>query len=175
MFIRIKTINNAKYAYLVESVWNKGKTQQKVKQYLGKIIFSKTTPKIEAPNFTFNNEQTPSENIEKLITFFYTQLEFELKKGEYIYYPDKIKKQKYIKIGAKVLNHLSKPACFEINEGFLCTPTLKELRLLPYAIKNAEKKAEHLAHTLLGVGINLSKELFIELYGILLHEDKNSK
>src|SRR3989338_107421 len=40
MFIRIKTIRNNKYGYLVENNWKKRQqsSRQKVKEYLGRVI-----------------------------------------------------------------------------------------------------------------------------------------
>jgi hypothetical protein len=224
MFIRTKTINNAKYAYLVESTWSKGKTKQKVKQYLGKVTATLQTPKLTIQDVPISKEYTSAQNIDILITCFYNQLGFlpnytqpksklpqsqnaqkttqvrlfeteiadqitsnlqhqvnhnqqshntqsyknkPQKIESWTYFVD-LKKKKTITITHKILNHLGKESCFEINEGFLCSQTLKDIKLLPHTLKNAEKKAEYLAHTLIGVGLNVDKELFIAIYNVLL-------
>ena len=39
MFVRAKKIKDSKYAYLVQNIWKGKKVSQKVKKYLGKIVF----------------------------------------------------------------------------------------------------------------------------------------
>ena len=74
MFIRIKTIKNNKYGYLVENNWRKRKqsSRQKVKEYLGRVIA------IQHQQPSFFPEHLPSQTFsETILTLLALQLKHQ--------------------------------------------------------------------------------------------------
>ncbi len=176
MFIRTKSIYGAKYAYLVESIWNKGKTRQQMKQYLGKVYYGGSTAplrverllegiKTDEPLLSYSQKTALMEHILSCLLcdlgFTYVDKKFRL---------DQMLdsgKTLSILVNKKVEFLNKKPACIEVNEGFLCTPTLTAFRKIVAEFENAEKKAQFLADTLLTCGISLERDAFVELFHIL--------
>lgn len=154
MFIRVKTITKYRYAYLVESIWKNGKTKQRVKKYLGKVlVFEDTKP------LTHTTKNT-------LITDFLEQLGFTQQKAQYIYNTQIA----YATKTTTLTFTTTKPAVIQVNEGFVCTVTLRNLKKLlekAYVLENQQDDITTLATALIDCGIRLDKKAFISLYSEL--------
>ena len=150
MFIRVKKISKYKYGYLVENTRKKGKTQQKVKKYLGRVYECEPTKPL-----ILND---PSSVIDE----FLTQLGFE-KKGTYAEHDDIKYYYKSRKVQMKKKNIV-----LQINEGFFCQHTMTELeKSLTKTYTKNQKDIHELAHTLVNAGVRLEKESFILLFSHL--------
>ncbi len=156
-FVRVKRISNGEYAYLVENSWTDRGARQKVGKYLGKV---------------YRPERAKSEGLGAFLgipdvgkhirssDFKGTAADLILrelhnhgiKEGDFaINFED-----------SSVKNGKGRDAAIAMNEGFLCSHTLK--RLLGY---DAEKDYSGylLADLITAAGIAPEQDVFIELYG----------
>ena len=160
MFIRVKKIKGNKYAYLVENKLKKGKIQQKVLSYLGKVCYFE---KLKNNEFL---EYNSIQNIDNYIKrskedIIKDLIEFEMVRHGF-------KKNKNFLANKDVSFDLSKTWFEEkkvlaINEGFLCNYGIE--RLLNLKLKGEdEEKGLMLAKAFVESGINVPKEIFVELF-----------
>lgn len=162
MFVRIKNINGNNYSYLVENEWTPWGSRQRVTKYLGRTY---------KPN-RINGQ------------------EFELPSGKHEAILHAVK-QELLNHGFKEINgifeqggitaHLEnktvkrgkKDITLAMNEGFLCSHTLKQL-LSFTPRENKEESATELAKLALEAGLNLSPDQFAHLF-IQMQHLKNSE
>ncbi len=158
-YIRIKKINDKKYAYLVETVNTKSGPRQKVKQYLGRVHFLEQKKEPRQISEKFKDKKSILLNLVK------TELEskgFKEKKDNHthkslIFHPKKFT------LTRKTKSKTEKEAVIKLNDGYLSTFTLQ--RLLNFKkSKDFNKDAYNLAKCFLEAGLNISKDLFIEYY-----------
>ena len=153
MFIRIKRRNKLKYAYLVKNKRYKIKPyhRQKVIAYLGKVITPKKTQNLSLKNSLNIDTKTYLENT-KTKDIFLDLIKLELKKHNLTLNLDDITKK-------------GKPLVIELNEGFLCNYTIKQLLNFKLPMKTSDKEASiALAKTILATGIKLPPYLFIKIF-----------
>src|SRR3989338_3115842 len=120
MFIRIKKIKGKEYAYLVENTWRKRKqsSRQQVKAYLGKIIqLQKIGKTIPPPDIIQDNY---SRALTKLMTWELQQQGFQEKEGKLII------QEIQIDLESQKVQCQNKDVVLKINEGYLCSHTLKK-------------------------------------------------
>jgi hypothetical protein len=134
MFIRAKKIKNKEYAYLVENIWTKKGSRQKVKKYLGKI--TKTTRILEN-EYKIDESKKYTDIIKELI-------ETELKNHNITE-----NKNKIISLNEGFL-------CEETIKK------LQELK--PEKESRPDKEGERLAIALLEAGLSIKKEEFSKLF-----------
>jgi hypothetical protein len=158
-YIRIKKINNKKYAYLVETINTKSGPRQKVKQYLGSVQVLEKKKEFFAINKTFKDKKDILSNLA------IAELEskgFKEKNNNYIY-KNLIFSPKNFTLTKKTKSNTEKDMVININQGYICTFTLQ--RLLNFKkSKDFNKDAYNLAKHFLEAGLNISKELFIDFY-----------
>ena len=159
-FYRIKNIKGKEYAYLVENEWAKGSSRQKVKDYLGRayrfdlkhnVDFLEYLKADDAQAYVEKNDKNRiiSDLIEwELFKFGINKEDFSIDlKGI------KIQKNK-------------KNAVILINDGFMCSLTLKNL--LGFRVDgNEEAKGYDLARAFIESGIKVPKEIFVGIFGKL--------
>lgn len=159
-FIRIKKIGGNEYAYLVENRWykrnfkGKGKgPRQKVSKYLGRVYAFNKTDNIDF--FTFikigNLEEYLKDNSKEKV--FRDLVEWEL-------FRHNINKEEFtIDISNKKIIKGNKEISLKLNEGFLNSFTLGRL----FNLKPGN--SYYLAKCFIEAGIEIPKELFVEIFG----------
>jgi len=160
MFIRIKKIKNNKYAYLVKNRWNKKtkKIKQKTIAYLGKIY----EPKQEDKNFKnfldfYNIKNTDSYSKKEFKEIVKDLINFEIKTSE-------LKNKVKINYEKQELKINGKDAVLKINEGYLCSYTIKKLLSFKKLTEEDEKNLGlRLANLIVEAGLSMPKELFVKI------------
>ena len=163
MFLRIKKVNNAKYAYLVDNKWYKRKgkgrgkgSRQKVKKYLGRIFeFERANDKEflifrnidNIGDYIKNNEKNSI--INDLIQWelfrhnIGDEFDIDTLKGKVL------KKDKEISLA--------------MNEGFLNSYTLA--RLFNFKFDQDEQEGYKFAQAFVEAGIDVPKDVFVGIFG----------
>ena len=158
-YIRIKKINDQKYAYLVETVNTKSGPRQKVKQYLGSVQVLEKKKEFFETNQKFNDKK---EILSNLVITELKSKGFKEIKNNYVYKnlifsPQKLTLKKDTK------RKTEKDIVININQGYICTFTLQRLFNFKKS-KDFNKAAYNLAKYFLEAGLNISKDLFIDFY-----------
>jgi hypothetical protein len=149
LFVRIKRIKGQEYGYLVENSWTGEGTRQRVTGYLGKILRPvRVKSEALAPN--------PAEHVSKTS------------------YPELMKQLVLLelsnheldgKVSVDFENYAvgdgKKKIVLAINDGFLCSHSLK--RLLSY-LPDEDYTGFLMADLITGAGIKVEKDVFIALF-----------
>ena len=165
MFLRIKKINNAKYAYLVDNKWYKrsvkGKgrgPRQRVRKYLGKVFsFSKIS----------NNDFFIFKNINNIGGYIKNNEKNSIIKDlvEWEVFRHSINRDEFsIDLNNKKILKNEKEVSLAMNEGFLNSYTLARLLNFKFGI-DAEKEGLDFAKAFVEAGIEVPKEIFVGIFG----------
>jgi hypothetical protein len=166
-FIRIKIIQNKRYAYLVKNIWSKRKqcSRQKVIKYLGPVI------QLEKQNDLLFDDYYNIKNIAHYVSLFPSQSIFKKmmilelinhgfeKQGNNL-----IKDNIKINLSKKEIIKGSSNVVLELNEGFLCNYTLTKLYNFKTKIFDTKKEGLNFANTILQSGITLDQDKFVNLF-----------
>ncbi len=158
-YIRTKTINNAPYAYLVESTSTSSGSRQKVKKYLGRVH-----------SFSKDNENSLSSiAVKNKESFVLALVERELQNHGFLFSKECYRKDN-IQFSSQDFSlqnaKNSKDIVVAMNEGYLCEFTLH--RLLQFKrTKNVDNDAPILAKHFLEAGIPITPEQFVQFYELL--------
>jgi len=156
MFIRVKNINGSPYAYLVQNEWTQHGSRQKSTTYLGRV------EKVGVVLAEFEPPHGSAEDILlSLVGRTLAQAGFEQR--------NKLFCRDEVSVDLIHFNVYRKerPAVLELNEGFMCNLTLKNLFLFKDSdySDDLQKKGLHpgrvLAQRIVEVGLQLSPEQFI--------------
>ena len=157
-FVRIKKINNAPYAYLVESVSTKKGPRQKVKGYLGRVYEFKRQHDVVAST----RAKTARDLLVNLAAAQLESIGFK-EKGKKYYHKNIVFSPNSLSI-TKETN--KKQSIIKLNDGYLCGFTLK--RILSFRkTKDVTRDAHTLAKYFLTAGIPLSEDQFVNYYQLL--------
>ena len=144
MFIRIKRIKNAEYAYLVQNTWVKQGPKQKVKKYLGKVM----RPEI-SKNMDFNNYR----DIKDLKKYVEENTQFSI-----------IRDLVDWELAKHGLDKKSlKKQVMAINEGYLRPDLLNKLTTIQITSGEYEDQVA-LAKAFVDAGIAIPQELFVAYF-----------
>ncbi len=156
MFIRTKKIKGNPYAYLVENTWKRESSRQKVSKYLGRVHILAETGKTEAVKL---NGLSYEQSIRALIDHQLRRLGFAQK--------DNVLRHENLVFDPATMtlkdSSSTKSQVLKSNDGFVCDHTLAEL----IAMKNTGNEQEVglcLAKACVAAGLDIGKELFVELY-----------
>jgi len=164
-FIRIKKIRKKdkiySCAYLVENKWRKrlkgGKkgSRQKVKAYLGRIY---EYPKVNETDFI---EHYSIDDLKEYVNKDYSKIIIDLVLWEF--HTHNINKDDFeIDFNKKIVNRNKRKAVIMMNEGFLCSHTLRNL--MNFKIKEDEKIGYVFAKTIVEAGVDVPEELFVKIF-----------
>ncbi len=161
-FIRLKKrVTKTKenyYAYLVSNKWHECLPKQKVSQYLGR--YHKLEPK--QTNIKLPTEKNPLLFLLKRELLLY---DFRQKRDNLFIHSKgftiDIKKNKILN------NHTKSPVCLGLNQGFLCSYTLKNLLKFKPKLKNKKETSKIIIRLLLEIGIRPDKNQFEEVFSKL--------
>lgn len=160
MYIRTKKVKGYKYAYLVENKWkakgDKKGARQRVKKYLGRVLsynIENNYSFFEFMNIQNINLYLENKDYEQVLNDLIT---WEFSKhgimDDVLVYFDR----------GKVVKD-AKDVCIKMNEGVLCSYTLKKLAF--FDGKGSEPEVgKRLAKALIEAGIDVPKEVFIGLF-----------
>lgn len=159
-FFRIKKIKGKEYAYIVENEWKKKGSRQKVKGYIGRAYRFKQGNSIDflqyskigdAQNYIEKNDK--NKIINELVEW--ELFKFGISRQEFLIDLANIKIQKN-----------SKNVAFLVNEGCMCSLTLKNL--LEFKPEGEEQSDGYrLARAFVEAGIKVPQEIFVGLFGKL--------
>ncbi len=166
MFIRLKKIKGQQYAYKVKNIWRKRKkaSRQKVTKYLGRVFSFKPIYSARFEDFVnkqdidkYINEKTYREIVKDLFQYELFKHGFKLKGRTW--YKGKIKAN----IDDKKLTKNKRRCVLGLNEGFLCTETIRET--LTFRGEGIEQAMGlQMAKIFLGAGIKLEPALFVRIF-----------
>ncbi|MBI2672351.1 hypothetical protein HYX16_05440 [Candidatus Woesearchaeota archaeon] len=150
------------YAYLVNNKWVNLSPKQEIKLYLGRYhkIDSKTTENIILPK-NIKKNQIFAFLLKKVLLVH----GFKPKDKFLFHHPNGFLVN--LKANKVVDKKTQKQVCLGLNQGYLCDCTLKKLFDFSINPKNKKEKGPKLIKVLLDVGINLHKDLFMEIFNIL--------
>lgn len=160
MFFRIKKIKGKEYAYLVENSWGRKSSRQKVKGYMGRVYRFKVKNNVGFLDFlkTSSTEEYITNNDKNKI--IKDLIEWELFKH------DAGKGEFLIDFGTSRIEKGKKRAVLHINDGFMCSLTLKNL-LEFKPERDEEADGYRLARAFVEAGIKIPNEVFVGLFSKL--------
>jgi len=151
MFVRLKTIKGNPYAYLVENEWTPWGSRQKVTKYLGRAH--------EIERIRFEEHALPDNYADAINTLLAQELtNHGFIPGTNMHTKDNITVHANGRVTSK-----GKSVVLSMNEGFLCTETLKQLRAF-LAPDHPEQAATRLAEHLLETGLKPTNKQFEHLF-----------
>ena len=154
-FVRVKRISGGQYAYLVENNWTGKGARQKVSRYLGKIHAAEKSKSESLAAFLKLSDlgKYVGENDFAAIARDLIRLELHNHgvKDVYVNFQE-----------SRVLNARGKEIAVAMNDGFLCSHTLKSL--LEYRPEE-DYSGYKLADLITAAGIVPEQDVFIELHG----------
>ncbi|MAG15564.1 hypothetical protein CMO88_00730 [Candidatus Woesearchaeota archaeon] len=156
-FVRVKKISGSEYAYLVENSWTQRGGRQKVAKYLGKVHKPEKVKSESLANFLgiTNIGKHIRDNDFKRIAADLIKLEMrnhDVKTDDFAVNFDDL----------SVKKSNGKNIVIAINNGFLCSHTLKNL--LEYKPEQ-DYSGYLLADLITAAGIVPEQDVFVELYG----------
>ena len=154
-FVRVKKIKGNRYAYLVENTWQGRGSRQHVKAYLGKVLTPEASSSVSAPDISDKNFE---DSVITLAAWTLTNHGFANGNGLHV------REEVNVDLGAKSVKRKTKAAVLELNEGFMCSHTLKQLLDFQGEGSHEEEVGQRLAGQLLEAGISVSHETFVELF-----------
>ena len=153
MFVRLKRIKGKDYAYLVENSWTRKGARQKVAKYLGRVIKPESVKsesladflKIDDTKEYVKNTDT-KEIISDLVKLELAShnLDIEIK------FEDN-----------EILDGKGKKIVLQINDGYLCSETLRQL--IDYDSKK-DARGVRLAELIVAAGLKIEPDVFISLF-----------
>lgn len=152
MFVRIKTVNNRPYGYLVKNEWTPWGSRQRVTKYLGRV----------------HQPERVSDDITPLPSGFtasiHAAIDQELRNHGFLTEGTCLTKGSItVNLDNGTVRQRKKHTVIQMNEGFLCDHTLQQL--LAFTPKErADKSAKALANHALEAGLRLTEEQFVHLY-----------
>jgi len=151
MFVRIKKLKGKEYAYLVENEWTINGSRQRVKSYLGRIIRPLKMREKEADISNMEYKQA----VMALLKQELHNHGFD----ESLTFDNKIKAD----LDEKKITNSGKNIVLAMNEGFLCSQTLKDA--LEIELTGHEEEAGmQLAKALVEAGLSIPKDTFVKLF-----------
>ena len=172
MFFRIKRINGKEYAYKVKNKWTENGPRQKVAGYLGKVYrlqkktdlsFESFVTDIKGKMFAeYLNSLDFDNGIMDLVHWELTRHGLEKKdreQGNVFGHPEI---DSEIEIGKGFVMAKSREAVLKMNDGYLCSSTLKEV--FGAGLVEEQEEGMDLAKTLINAGLQVPQEVFVKLY-----------
>ena len=163
MFFRIKKIKGKEYAYIVENEWVRKGSRQKVKGYIGRAYkFDLKNDARFLQYLKINNVQNYVENNDKnrIISDLveWELFKFGISKNEFA-----------VDLSNATIQKNRKSIALHINEGFMCSLTLKNL--LEFKPEGDEEADGYkLARAFVEAGIKVPNDIFVGLFSKLYRE-----
>ena len=158
-FFRIKKIKGKEYVYVVENEWKAGSSRQRVKDYLGRVFRLDLKNDIDFKRFiktdsikNYIDGNGSSKIINDLLEW--ELFRFNVDKGIFS-----------IDLIGKKIQKNERNVALLINEGFLCSLTLRGL----FEFKPGEENTDAylFARAFVEAGVKVPQEVFVGLFGKL--------
>ena len=156
-FLRIKKIKNKEYAYVVENSWKRKGSRQKVKGYLGRVHKFEFKNNVGFPEYlNIVNLQSYIENNQK------NRIVHDLMEWEFFKFG--ISKNDFdVNLEKCSISKNRKNAVLMINDGYLCSLTLKNL--IEFKPEGEEQQDGYrFARAFVEAGIKVPQEIFVALF-----------
>ena len=163
MFFRIKKIKGKEYAYVVENEWRRKGSRQRVKGYLGRVYRFNFKNNVDFLLFIKNKnlEEYMNNNDNKKI--INDLVEWEL-------HNHNISKEEFlIDLNNAKIQKNKKNVALLINDGFMCSLTLKNL--LEFKPEDEQTDGYRLARAFVEAGIKVPQEVFVGIFSKLYKEN----
>ena len=165
VFFRIKKIKGREYVYIVENIWKRKGSRQKVKGYIGRAYRFDLNNHVDFLHFVKPQNvdgYLGQSDIKKIINDL---IEWE-------FFKFSIDKQQFcIELNDKKVQRNKKDIALLINDGFMCSLTLKNL--LEFKIENDEENDGYrFAKAFVEAGIKVPQDIFIGLFSKLYKTQK---
>lgn len=159
-FFRIKKIKGKEYVYIVENEWKRKGSRQKVKGYIGRAYRFDLANNADFLEYLKIQNAHDYIEINQKNRIINDLIEWEL-------YRFGIDKNNFlIDLGNKRIQKSNKNVAFLINDGFMCSLTLKNL--LEFKAEGDEQAdAYRLARAFVEAGIKVPQEIFIGVFSKL--------
>ncbi|MFH1505381.1 MAG: hypothetical protein ABIE94_00110 [archaeon] len=162
MFVRTKEIKGKKYAYLVRNKWVDGKVKQQVKKYLGKVYSPERADETHFyEHYPSYGKRDPPEVIRDIVRLELVNHGFAILDDKTLSKADVIVDVAKCKVRTKN----GKNAVLSWNDSFLHNSNFK--KLVNFKIEKDEEEdtpGTRLAEAFSEAGINVDKEIFVQLY-----------
>lgn len=159
MFFRIKKIKGKEYMYIVENSWNRKGSRQKVKGYIGRVYRFGLKNNVGFSEYINQNIQDYIENNTKNKVMSdlveWELFKFGIDKNEFA-----------IDLTNTILQKNRRNVALLLNEGFMCSRTLKNL-LEFKAERDEEEDGYRFARCFVEAGIKVPQEVFVGLFSKL--------
>ncbi len=159
MFFRIKKIKGKDYVYIVENEWKRNGSRQKVKGYLGRVYRFDLKNNVDFLEYfkikdvqNYIEVNTKNKIIDDLVEW--ELFRFGISKEDFLVDLSDIKIQRN-----------KKNVVLLINDGFMCSLTLKNL--LEFKPEDEQTDGYRLARAFVEAGIKVPHEVFVGLFGKL--------
>ncbi len=171
MFFRIKKISGKEYAYRVKNRWTEFGPRQKVVGYAGRVY--RISKPVQNSNFEFK-EYIEKEGLD--YEKYLQELEFEKtvmdlikwelhKHGAITNENGQLSIQNIsLNLSLNSLNQNGKEIALKMNDGYLCSYTLKKIFQLGLDEDENEEPGLDFAQVLVNAGLDVPKEIFVKLY-----------
>jgi hypothetical protein len=156
MFVRVKRVKGRNYGYLVKNTWTKKGPRQKVIKYIGAVLQPDKTEGALGRTNGFLQAGSAQDMITGLIARELLSHGFSEESAGW-HVRDSVR----VHPGRGVVLCKGRAAAIMMNEGFLCTPNISELRKL---VEGGAMGGLELANSLLEAGICIQKEEFVEFF-----------
>ena len=160
MFVRKKKVKGKEYAYLVKNRWTKKGPRQKVIRYIGSVA---TPERLTDHTFDITHDTKEHEFLagSRVLGLYKGLIERELinhgfQKIRGMWVNDCL----VVDLRDHSVKKKTRNAAIELNEGFLCEGTIRQLRR---AFLKEEITGRKLAESILEVGIKITPENFVLL------------
>jgi hypothetical protein len=157
MFVRAKTVKENQYAYLVENEWVKGRVQQKVKKYLGRIL-TLPEPAQDVPARDIDFSCSKQECMKQIIASEFLSRGFVQQKNMLLLEDIKVS------LASGRITANNKSVVLFLNGRYLHKQALANLLDFFEPESEDDRKGKKLASALSDAGIGVSAEQFIALY-----------
>ena len=156
VFFRIKKVKEKEYAYLVENEWKSGTSRQKVKGYLGRAYKFNLKNDIDFRQFIKTDDIKNCIEGNDYIKIISDLVEWELFKFN-------VDRSVFsIDFANRKIQKNKKDVALLINEGFMCSLTLKNL--FEFKLGNDETDVYRFARAFVEAGIKVPQEAFVNLF-----------
>lgn len=169
MFIRTKRIKKYEYAYIVNNVWTRKGSRQRVSEYLGRVHELKRTKDIGFGSFVRKPLQeylTDKSYLEVL----HDLVQWELARHGFRH-EDNIWRSAHLDLELSKNVTISDRIVLQMNEGFLCNHTLECLKGFQ-PVGEEEEVVYDFAESFVLAGIAVPKDVFIALYQKIVNNTK---
>lgn len=158
VFVRTKMIKGKKYAYLVENKWKRGRSKQKVKAYLGKVVRPERDSALDFEAFISRKGLRQQEYLDRArrADIVRDLVEWELERHGIKEFSIDLRRK------CLVVQNIEKIA-LEINEGFMCGATIGSILTINPDC-DREALAFQLASAFVDAGIQIPKDVFVAYF-----------